>query len=248
MTILRTTGDFLASLQDAKDVDAIWRSLRGFGAAYGLERVMLGATAYDHATRSIVPTQNRTDLPSEPFREYIESGRYRSDPMFYAAQVATRPMCLHNDALRDSPLSPQVRELVESELVQAWPFRVSIPVVKGADGRSWGVVFGGLHGRKEADEISREALPNLWLAAAAAGLRLLDCDEAKEVAPNPLTPREKDCLLHLAHGLRVDRIADRLSITNATVEMHLANARRKLGARTSAEAIARAVQARYIDP
>jgi DNA-binding CsgD family transcriptional regulator len=248
MNLLENTGDFLAAIQSATDVDAIWNSLRGFGAMYGLDRVLLGATSIDPGTGSIIPTQYKTDLPSDIFRDYIESGSYRTDPMFPAAQVATQPMCLHNDVLRQIPISSEMRKLFDSELVQAWPFRVAIPVVRSSDGNSWGVVFGGLHGQKEASNVAREAVPVLWLAAAAAGLRLLQFDSLKAVSPNPLTSREKDCLLHLAQGLRVDRIAERLSISNATVEMHLANARRKLAARTSPEAVARALQAKYIVP
>lgn len=54
-----------------------------------------------------------------------------------------------------------------------------------------------------------------------------------------LTPRERDCLTWLALGYRAGRIAERLGIAEVTVELHLRNGRRKLKARTSAEAVAR---------
>jgi DNA-binding CsgD family transcriptional regulator len=41
--------------------------------------------------------------------------------------------------------------------------------------------------------------------------------------------------------MRHDRIAERLGISRPTVELHLANARRKLNARTREQALARAV-------
>jgi DNA-binding CsgD family transcriptional regulator len=72
--------------------------------------------------------------------------------------------------------------------------------------------------------------------------------EKRPETTNPLTPRERECLLRLAQGERVDRIADRLSLSNATVELHLANARRRLGARTSPEAVAKAVLNGWIVP
>jgi DNA-binding CsgD family transcriptional regulator len=41
--------------------------------------------------------------------------------------------------------------------------------------------------------------------------------------------------------LRNDRIAEKLGISRPTVELHLANARRKLNAKTREQALARAV-------
>jgi LuxR family quorum-sensing system transcriptional regulator CciR len=57
----------------------------------------------------------------------------------------------------------------------------------------------------------------------------------------PLSRRERDVLAFLADGLRIDAIAARLQVAQATVELHLRNARRKLGAATSPEAVARAL-------
>ncbi|MEH6663220.1 MAG: LuxR C-terminal-related transcriptional regulator [Brevundimonas sp.] len=59
---------------------------------------------------------------------------------------------------------------------------------------------------------------------------------------DPLTGRERDVLGRFAQGLRPDRIADRMGLSKRTVDMHAANARRKLGARTIAEAVAVAVR------
>jgi len=61
-----------------------------------------------------------------------------------------------------------------------------------------------------------------------------------------LSPRERDCLQCLAAGLRPDAIADRLRIAKVTADMHLTNARRKLGCRTMAEAVARALMSGQI--
>jgi DNA-binding CsgD family transcriptional regulator len=47
--------------------------------------------------------------------------------------------------------------------------------------------------------------------------------------------------------MRYDRIAERLGISRPTVELHLANARRKLGARTREQALAKAVALGLLD-
>lgn len=56
-----------------------------------------------------------------------------------------------------------------------------------------------------------------------------------------LTPRERECLLWLARGLRVAGIAERLHVAEVTVELHLRGARRKLRAATREEALVKAI-------
>jgi DNA-binding CsgD family transcriptional regulator len=58
---------------------------------------------------------------------------------------------------------------------------------------------------------------------------------------SPLTERERMCLALLADGLSAKLVADRLGITRKTVEFHLQSARRKLQAKTSVHAVARAM-------
>ena len=65
---------------------------------------------------------------------------------------------------------------------------------------------------------------------------------------SPLTIRERDCLQLIARGFRIDAIGDRLAIATVTVEMHLRSARKKLGARTTPEAVARALLYQQIQP
>ncbi|OOY24943.1 hypothetical protein BMI91_00425 [Thioclava sediminum] len=57
-----------------------------------------------------------------------------------------------------------------------------------------------------------------------------------------LTPRERDVLQGIIRGRRRDQLANDLDIAIPTVDLHSANLRRKLGARTIAEAVAIALQ------
>lgn len=59
--------------------------------------------------------------------------------------------------------------------------------------------------------------------------------------PN-LSPREKQCLVFLAKGLRVDAVAEAMGVTAKTVEKQIASARAKLGAATREQAIAIAIR------
>ncbi len=63
-----------------------------------------------------------------------------------------------------------------------------------------------------------------------------------------LTQRERECLEWLAQGLTNAGIASKLGVAVPTVAMHLASARRRLGAQTREEAVAMAVSLGLIKP
>lgn len=70
-----------------------------------------------------------------------------------------------------------------------------------------------------------------------------------ETAREPrLTGRERDCLRHAAQGLSSAAIGRALQIAESTVVYHLNAAERKLGVRTRAHAVARAVALGVIEP
>lgn len=86
------------------------------------------------------------------------------------------------------------------------------------------------------------ASSDIHVASLYLHTRLEDIVSEKTDAP-VLSPREQDCLLLLAHGCQTAQIADRLALSDATVNEYIRNARKKLKARTRSEAVARAVQA-----
>jgi DNA-binding NarL/FixJ family response regulator len=80
--------------------------------------------------------------------------------------------------------------------------------------------------------------------AVAAGGTFFQC-HTHPAAPtpreSPLSPRERRVAAELARGAGVEEIATALCISPHTARTHVRNIRRKLGARTSAEAVARAL-------
>lgn len=63
-----------------------------------------------------------------------------------------------------------------------------------------------------------------------------------------LTPRETECLLRLAQGYRSEAIAYDLGVKRVTVDLHIANAKRKLGALTREHAVALSMHMHLIKP
>lgn len=64
--------------------------------------------------------------------------------------------------------------------------------------------------------------------------------ENADPAPT-LSPRERDCLLALARGLRLQAVAGELGLSVKTVDNHIAAAKRRLGAATREQAVALAI-------
>jgi DNA-binding CsgD family transcriptional regulator len=62
-----------------------------------------------------------------------------------------------------------------------------------------------------------------------------------------LTLREIQCLQGLAQGMSNRDIAEHLAITLPTVALHIANARRRLGAQTREQAVAIAVARHMVE-
>ena len=63
----------------------------------------------------------------------------------------------------------------------------------------------------------------------------------EQVGARSLTARERDVMAYVALGLRTSRIGERMGLADVTVEMHLRNARQKLRAATTSQAVARAM-------
>jgi DNA-binding NarL/FixJ family response regulator len=100
----------------------------------------------------------------------------------------------------------------------------------------------GVHGA-----VCRECPPERLIAglhALADGDTFFEC-HTHPSAPTPadslLSPRERRVTAELARGAGVEEIATALCISPHTARTHVRNVRRKLGARTSAEAVARAL-------
>jgi DNA-binding CsgD family transcriptional regulator len=87
------------------------------------------------------------------------------------------------------------------------------------------------------------------VVAQLTAQRVLALAETEPQAPEPrLTGRERECLLGLVAGLRSDRIAEKLGLARVTVDLHLARARRRLGARTREQAVAKALMLGLLQP
>lgn len=102
----------------------------------------------------------------------------------------------------------------------------------------------------ERIDLSRHEMLIIALAASVAHERMavLSPPPAHRTKAPSLTPRERDCMAFVAEGLSDADIADRLGIGTVTAHAHVEHAKRKLGARTRAQAVARFYAAGFFTP
>ena len=78
------------------------------------------------------------------------------------------------------------------------------------------------------------------------GIEHLTTDE--EPRKGVLSPREREVLALVARGLNAEEIGAQLDLAPATVRTHVRNAKRRLGARTRAQAVTVALRGGEIEP
>jgi DNA-binding NarL/FixJ family response regulator len=155
---------------------------------------------------------------------------------------------LPEEAGREVGLRPDVILLAgfapERRLAESLARRHGAPAMLMADGAlgADSLEQVGVHGA-----VCRECPPERLiegLHALAAGETFFEC-HTHPSAPTPtdslLSPRERRVTAELARGAGAEEIATALCISPHTARTHVRNVRRKLGARTSAEAVARAL-------
>lgn len=90
------------------------------------------------------------------------------------------------------------------------------------------------------------------LRAVAAGGTFFECAHEASgpmvAVPALLSERERGVVRELAGGAGTEEIADALCISPHTVRTHVRNIKRKLDARTCAQAVAMAITLRLVDP
>jgi LuxR family quorum sensing-dependent transcriptional regulator len=101
-------------------------------------------------------------------------------------------------------------------------------------------------GFERLDGLSPAERRAIGMAGLVLHLRMRELAPHEALRPPQLSPRERDCLAFVADGCADWEIAERLSVAETTVITHVQNARRKLGARTRAQAVALALLAGLI--
>ena len=122
---------------------------------------------------------------------------------------------------------------------EAHPDCLILAVVAAAAGNASlrRVLLAGATGIVAEADVDRALVATL--RAMVAGQLTVPITLGRQIAPRPLSHREKEVLQQLVLGATNREIAQRLYLAESTVKTHLSSAFRKLDARSRAEAVAR---------
>ncbi len=242
---------FLRSLSDAtKQGAALEPAIDEIVRSFGFESFMYGTSAapFPHQeSKSYV----FTTLPRAWIARYDEQAYIEVDPRVKRASEGPLPLVWDQASERGRG------ERVDAFLVDAAAHGVASGIAFGVHDLRAGLVLVALNSPdpviKDArhSEISRD-LGNILLLGIYFHEIFMSGLVQQGVAPRsegaPLTPRERQCLVHAARGLTSADIGRKLEIAERTVEFHFAGIRSKLSAANRQEAIAKAMASGVIHP
>lgn len=200
--------------------DAIWQNFTAFAGDLGFDQII----RYDHGGPE---SRVQSTLGPDWVRHYQDRGYAAIDPFLHycarpAEPVATGAAYLDTYDYLTADQKALIAEAGEAGFNAG--FSVVLPDLPGI---AWNI--GSSLGHREVETLRHEMRRSLPMA-----LRMVSHRMRRRIA---LSPREADVMQLLAAGLRSQEIAHELGLALVTVELHLRNARVKLGARTRDQAL-----------
>lgn len=227
--------DLLTALQSANGLSGLWDSTTAFFENYGIDRLIY---------LDVGPVRERvmTTMPDAWMAHYTERNHARIDPFMRHCAATLTSVGTGIDYLEDHAyLNGRERDFIREAAETGFRAGISCMIrVKGVMGAA-GWNLGSTMPRQQLEDLVFEQGHVLRLAAHFSHEKLARSDSVDEAEKPALSARETECLQWLAGGLRTKEIADRMGIRPITVELHMRNARSKLGAQTREQALARAI-------
>ena len=168
-----------------------------------------------------------------------------ADPQIEHFRHSVRPLMLSIDQSFDHPMLKKASEITRDHEVFGV---IGFPCHHGSN--EYGMY--ALYALRDQSDLFSDMCRNVQALHFAAicfdsfcNLKLAPTNYEAQLS---LAPRERECLLWVAAGFSSKRIAYKLGISLHTVNEFIGNAMRKLQATTRAEAAAKAISAKIINP
>ncbi|MBF0325568.1 MAG: LuxR family transcriptional regulator [Alphaproteobacteria bacterium] len=228
---------------DATTHDDLWQRLHRQLDRFGLTEAVYGTESLPEPTREVTPLFN--SINPAWLEDKLSNGLFESDEYVRSARIDITPMLWSDMALIEA-MSAEAKLSFSLDVDYGILCGVSVPM-RFAGGLGASSI--GLH----AKGLSMPEFDRVWAERQSSIIAIVNAfdtamrrDHVGEVFP--LSAQERECLLWLAAGLQQKQIADRLLLSDKQVEKRLLQARRKLKAVTTTQAVANALIFGLIDP
>lgn len=232
---LDQTYDFLMQIREARTTDEICSATLGHLRHLGATGLLAGVIPPPGAMSREQFSHVLLDAwPTEWARRYFSRGYLYRDPAIELIRCTSEPF-MWSEIGERCELSSSARRVME----EATEFRLNDGLTFGFRSLERSPIGFSIAGEKlELDPVERRAAE---LVAAYAVVRAMEIRKSLTTRPAvPLSPRQLDVLRWASEGLKAVEIADRLSISVHTADMHLRAIREKLGVGSTVHAVAEA--------
>jgi len=232
---LPNTFELLEKFEECRRIDDVMKVALACASTYGVEHILAGIMP----EKNLTPQQQMEHilfgkLPEGWGARYFEKNYLEVDPTI--AHVRNSNEVLRWKQMPTTSVNRQGRVVMNEAREFSLIDGITIPQLS-LDGMRIGVSFSGRHMRD---------IPSTWtdlnVLSAMAVMRALGIyRETQKPEHSLLSARERECLLWVADGKSDWEISMILSISQKTVEKHLANCRQKLNVVNRSQAVARAI-------
>ncbi|MEE9435009.1 MAG: helix-turn-helix transcriptional regulator [Sphingorhabdus sp.] len=234
--------EFIDRLAGLSDVDAVWQATTDLSYAAGFSGAVLvqgqkGPAGTIHAPEIMI------DCPDELKTAYTKKGGFGEiDPFLLFLCGSPAAIKLTAKDFPDLPGPPgKFAPFMEYADAVGASNEIGIPVRSYENEIFGGWIFGSNETGEHFDLLAKDHGHDIHFAGILAFERMVALGLGSVAEHNLLSARERECLLWLCAGYRVSKIADKLSISTSAVNLYMTNAKRKLGAKTREQAVARAI-------
>lgn len=240
--LLEAVEDF----QKATGAQDLWQRLNARLEAFGLTGLIYGSEAMPDPGRSLGLMLNSIQGTGAWLDDKLSMQLFYCDEYVEAARRGETAPILWSDMTRLASASDRALQSVALDYDHGIITGVSIPM-QFADGLGASSI--GCH----ADGMSFAEFDRIWAGHSSLIASIVNAFDVRLRADFkadlfPLSAREKECLIRLSKGHRVQRIADAMGLTDRQVEKLTISTRRKLHATTLPQAIATALIFELIAP
>lgn len=236
-------GEAFEAISSGADVMERWRHLLEFFGRHGADQVNYAVLDTLSFERECAPVTNFSSMDAGWIKYYLENRLDLHDPHVRFVRERRHLPYRWNAKVAAQLADNKEQEVIALAAEAGLRSQINVIVEDPVGGRN---PIGGMSiGSSNCDDdyfrsISGKESLLLTVALLFHNQNIGEI-RREQVDAKPLTSRERDCLTFVALGLRTTSIAERLHISEVTVEMHLRNARHKLRAATTAQAVARAM-------
>ena len=234
--------DLIESLSRDTTIADAYRSLQSVAEPLGCGAIAFARIRHGPGVPSVA------DVGAPPVLDdyFRPDGLWRSDPLTHVSRFRPSPFVVPREDLLQFGEPAAARVVYEMNEANGGTSKL-VFTVPGEAGSTWLCVYGGVYAKRDLHGTMSMGRDVLALSMALVAARIAQFG-ARVQDPPRLSPREREVLSHLAAGRRGDAIAWRMGITLSTVDLHVANARRKLGAATREQALVEAIRYGLIVP